>query len=746
MPKRSYFPTSYEEFKRRHPGATFDDYWLSDRAFGESLERAERINRREWAAAGPARSPRYVTGRSVTTGDIIEMDVAHDLTADIEGESDEAIASAQYNMLSPGVKRTPAPASGRKTVKRHMTKGNMSGLDPVTVQTYSPLTVRMPSVGPTLRSAFAQFKQWFDGHRTLQNSFSFLVQSERGKRGTVLIPLRTDPVIYGDSVAKSTSNDNYYRFAAGADYDSTSTDPSDQLIGRKVQADNDQRHYCHVVGDLVRNGTNGSTICEPWTKTNEAATVYADHVASASNMIVPGMTQLHLEQSSWALNNMKVITQKSISGVNTANYNNYPIDNVRSLAVLGQWDVSRYDTDGKETTINNYVSRRYNGARQQNWVSSSKLRHDNHAQVPLEEQYEVQAGKGYIEFTIKNEGPRQATIELVLFKPNSNCFGQGGNPIFNSGSSFEDAKNHDPKLVENVWAWLKTCNGQRYADKAKEAQAKKLQPNIGAAVQATDVPVPQDIITNPYVNFLPESSFRNVVDNTGVFQQTPQQVADDTGVITVKNQEQNKLYPGANDDAGAAVGEKDGGGTTGRYKNPYTHLGRAFATVPAQGKRTIRIPLPKMRYNPSEDSHYSKLQDDYTVVSKASDDHVVYPTIMNPQSIMIAMSLNGARSDFFEDDTSGSSTITRFRGQDFTSACVYVDAVYKETVYPAAMVDCKHDVAFNFGRPMNTNAGVPASGDLYPGVVESLARVVPTAPTQAPGKVATQKNPATGSN
>lgn len=721
MPKRHYEVGGYQDFVRRYPGATYDQYWLSERAYAESLERAQRIYEREVARA----SRSVLTGKSVTTGQTIEMDVGGtDLTADIEAESDEAIARSQSNML----RRQPAPASGKKTVKRHKTVGNMSGLDPNTVQNYPPVTVAMPKPGPMLRSSFAQFKKWFDGNRVLTNSFSFLLASKQGKRGTVMIPLRCDPVVYGASSDKmnpapvTQPQDNYYKFVTGAAYNSSTSDLKDF----KVQDDATNRHFQHVVGDLVRTGKDGSTICEPWTRTLDP--LEDTNWASASNMIVPGLTQLHLESASWTLNSMKVVKQLPMRSIDGASPVNTPLDNLRPLTIAGNWDPRVNLQDGTPKYVSNYVSRRLNGARQQNWLVPSSYKKDGPLvddqptdQVllsPFEEQYEVQVGKGYIEFTIKNEGPRQAIVELVVFKPNANAFGTAGVNTYRTTSSAFNRD--DPRIAETAWKWLRECNGSNYVQKAISAREKALNVAIGNENTPfpTDVPDKSDILTNPYVNFLPESTFKNVINNeAAVYVNAP--VRATTGGDIQMHTEQANSNQTNNVIGGQLGGENNtGSGVRNRLMNPYSHIGRAYAAVPAQGKRKVRIPLPKMRYNPSKDSRFSKVADDFAVVPSynAAEQELLLPTIMNPESVMIAMSLNGARSDFFTQESS------KFAGQDFTEACVFVDAVYKETVYPCAMEECKGDTAFNFGRPYGTNLG---TSQAYPGVIANATTTVP---------------------
>ncbi|AGS36194.1 hypothetical protein [Circoviridae 7 LDMD-2013] len=208
-----------------------------------------------------------------------------------------SVGAQGSNMTSPQTQtrmllRRPAPGSSTKTVKRHKKKGNMSGLDPNTVQTYPRLTVSMPTDKTLLRSSFAQFKKWFDGHRVLTNSFSFIMESTQGKRGNLLIPLRCDPCIYGGRTHEQDTADNYYRFVTGASWGQDVNLP-DPVDGKKVQDIGPAGHYQHVVGDLMRTGYSDSTVCEPVTKDLDLSipgNSITQQTATAKHMIVPGLT------------------------------------------------------------------------------------------------------------------------------------------------------------------------------------------------------------------------------------------------------------------------------------------------------------------------------------------------------------------------------------------------------------------------------------------------------------------------
>lgn len=677
-------------------------------------------------------------------------------------QSNYMTTSNTLNDLSSMMPRKPvAPASSTKTVRRHK-KGNSKGVDPHDVTKYPSVTVSMPKTSLQLKSPFAQFKKWFDGSTTLKNSFSFTMGSKKGKRGVLLIPLRTDAAIYGSFSSTATSEalaDNYNHFCTGT--------PGGSLLQAKCP-DNiveENEHWGHVVGDLMRTGKDGSTVCEPhisidpgsvgdWaggasTPLTPITNVTSGNYCTAENMLVPGMQLLHVEAASWSLNSMKVVKQRVLDSAST-NVNavggtsqRLSLNAQQPLVVHGNFNALPFVIDGAPGSgyakhqplparVDSHVSRRYNGARQQNMLVPTRLYRTSgsstdpaeFAEAPFEEQYEIQAGYGSIEYTIFNEGPTQATVELVLFKPNKHAF-----PTNTSPANMQ----HSGCLAENVWSWLKTCNGEVFKQSVFKNRDKALQTNssTNATFRATDDPKNQDIINNPYVNFLPESSFKSVTNNKGVLRHNiqvgsgggdndPRVSPYDTNIGQTQNAESQSIFnPEGGEDASGTIGD-DG---AGRVTCPYTHVGRGYAVVPPQSKRTIRIPLPKMRYNPSRDQEYSKLPDDYKVACKYKDsngDNVeMLPTVMNPQSIMCAMSVNGALQDYFEDTTTKAGV---FRGQDFTPSFIYVDAVYREKVYPAAMQDCQDGVSFMFGNPMGTNLG---SGSYYPGQVIDQRRVIP---------------------
>lgn len=683
-----------------------------------------------------------VLGETVrTAGQYLRSTMTGDSQTSMGGTTNISNMTGASNIF-----RHPAPASSTKTVRRHKLKnGNSKGIDPHDVKKYPPLTIAIPKQSLQLKSPFAQFKKWFDGSTTLKNSFSFVMGSEKGKRGCLLIPLRTDACVYGTfssmAITDQTS-DNYNRFCTGEVGGGLALAKAPRELVDKME------HWGHVVGDLMRTGKDGSTVCQPYISANPGSDAdftqsppvdpvpgsTSGQVATSENTLIPGMQLLHLEATSWSLNNCKVVKQLPIQSNAPlgSDLTRQELNSSQPLYTHGNWNPQKYNGWYPERP-DNYISRRLNGARQQNMLVATKLkkgtnndpndRPDDWAYAPFEEQYEVQCGHGSIEYTIFNEGPTQATVELVLFKPNKNCFAGD-----TSNSPDLDNLRYSPRFVENAWSWLKTVNGENFKQSVYKNREKVLQTNAAAnsSYAATDNPKNSDIINNPYVNFLPESSFRNISQNAGAAGRNPQQ----SMVSGINNPIGNIMDNGLVDTGATAPDSFNDTGFgedvlkgAGRVMQPYSHVGRGFAVVPPQSKRTIRIPLPKMRYNPSRDTFYTKLDDDFTIGCKylnANGDAVdMMPTIMNPQSIMCAISVNGAMQDYFEDTPTKPGV---FRGQDFTPSAIYVDAVYREKVYPCAMEDCNNGVSFNFGSPMGTNLG---TADYYPGQVIDQRNVVP---------------------
>lgn len=632
-------------------------------------------------------------------------------------------------------KRVIAPASGERNVKRHTMKGNMSGFTPSTVVTYPSVTLQMPLVKKSLRSSWKQFQDYFSGKKTLINTFSFLMTSDKGKRGVLAIPLRTDPVIYGrlpNMVNTGGANDvddfGYY--------------------GSKRQRVHANAGL-HVVGDLLRNGLHGdswdggnvdsaSTICEPDTNTtpgcvNGVFTTGAG-IGSTSNMLVPGMSLLHLESASWDLNTFKACTDQRIESSKSTATNTFdpPTPFLRPMLAYGNPDqvlhtVATTGTAKQQKYPNNYVSRVNNGPRQQLFDPTT----GNHVTLETDkssgpvvnrpEQYEVQCGSGYIELDIKNLSSHGATIELCAVKPKNSAFSQ-----------CESGETRYPNMAENFWDYIRNTNGQLYKKSVMESRSKLLTTSkpdsTTLSLNPKDHPVLDDIISNPYVNFLPSSAFtgRTFIGTQangarlGVTQDSPQ---PPRAIVT---------NPVIADIGGTAQFAQQGGSNVNipifsgdhHIESYYSVVARAFAVVPAEGKRKIRVPLPKMRYNPSEDGRFSKFKDGKGHVNNSS----MKLTPMNPESIMLCLSVNGVRSDFFKDPEGTGTNAGQFVGQDFTAGQIYVDAVYKETVYPACLQPMDHGVSFNFGAPSSSN--MPTGGDTFvAGQTLAETKIVPVKQT-----------------
>jgi hypothetical protein len=634
--------------------------------------------------------------------------------------------------------KRPAPASGVATVKRHRMEGNMKGINPNTTESYPTVVMRMPENKKPLRSAYKAFKEYFEGVRTLKNSFSFSMTSNKGKRGVMLLPVRHDGVIYGTSPAwgnhTSLDTDANYPWYAGTGGIASIT---------KVQ---DSPH-AHVVGDLYRSGrspldaagnnvsgeSRRGNVCVPmlWesvdSQTNAFCDQYAfenyDNIASSTvsrfshtaNLLIPGLSNLHLENASWNLNSLKVVTEQKtrlLGGEFAEDLFYRPLlayssltDACWSYTATGGTSTAQGQADDR--TPNNYVSRNINHARSQQLDPANRwgVRVDP-ADSPSDlaptrpEQYEIQVGSGEFKMTFKNLGSTQVTIEVVALGVKEKYFGDN-----------TTIPKWSPQFVENMWSWLTHVNGALYEEKAQSKAGKLLVPthDDSGGDSLPYLPNRSDIIFNPHVNFLPSSTFDGVLkprlDNNNAKQEGGVAAIETGNGVDGMAMNPQRLNTGSTDINSDALRTTQNNdplyAATVPKSSPYRDLGRSYLTVPAKGKRTLRIPLPKLRYNPSKDDRFSKLRDDH-VIGNGTSNNSIRATPLNPNTITFAISINGSLQDYYTSTTDPLKNQV-FLGQDYSESTVFCDCVYTEKTYPAVLEPIEDGTAFNFGRPLEAN-------------------------------------------
>lgn len=693
------------------------------------------------------------------------------------------------NIMSNAIGAHTVASSGRRTVKRSRGKPGMHAL---TVQNLGPVKVHVGEKGDQLKSSFAQFKKLFDGSSTLKNEFSFVIESAKGNRGVMVMPIRHDAVCYGMSPDSSVGGgvtayaDNYQAYAIESN--NGQPDSVKHLVG-----DLNTTH-ASVTGKVLRpltfNRTSGGDVGGPVYPGNHDFNLSATGWCCTDNMIVPGMSLLHLEQASWKLNQMKLIEAGKIK-FHADQHDGIPVMPRTNLQILSNWDwavglsgtayPSRYLKDNYDRCADNYISRRWNPARQQSALPKlTTLAEPGGTNKPTDQgvvaiterstKYEVQIGKGSMVFDCYNEGETAATIELVLIKNKSDVYKayDATIPEFTS-----------PVFAENTMSWLGSVCGRNYVSKVLDKTDKVLfgRPSTLGSGDKLDIPTRQDVLWNPYVNFLPEAGFRNYRGRGGVYDpgskagnygggnalQDPSVDPYDNGYTSIGHHDntgeavdsiQNStntgsLEPGiiadpepqyAGTHSNGPEGQKAAQLSNGQWssegvssnafghyatsvsdasmennvKCPYNVVGRSFAVIPAQCRRKIIIPLPKIRYDPSVDHTCLRLPDEHTL--KAG----MRATPLSKHGLQCIMSVNGARADYFSTETESKGT---FKGQDFTPAKVFVDAVYSETVYPSCCTDPDLGTAFNLGRAFGTN--LPKTIDVVPGFVAPLGSQVP---------------------
>lgn len=674
------------------------------------------------------------------------------------------VSGGSSSTLIQGGDVVSAPASGKRTIRRDRLTA-MSNMGNQITHKLPTTVMSMPPGKTPLKNAFNQFKKLFEGVTNLENRFTFTMKSKQGKRGVLLIPIRHDAVIYGVSPTNDETNrkphyDIYKKYAkrnkatligddgSGKDDPRTDLDPTKHIVGdlnfyKYAGADDDDK----VAKD--GNFENGK-LCIPNTQ-DECGERDVDNRETTSwqttaNMIVPGMSLLHLEHASWKLNSMKVADPSSFRSSNMTDFDN--VHTRKPLLVYSDFDkkatignVQLPEAGGPDALPDNYVSRRWNAARQQkipetvvlatgvidnNTILDSQERVQNNivSTAERETQYEVQIGSGFIEFDIKNQGSTSCTIECVLIKNKPHVYDleqpQAG--------GFENAS---AMFAENTMSWLRSVVSPAVATDRLMKRSKGMVISVpiddSKWEASDDVPKQDDALYNPYTNFLPSSGFAKKffksvlnVDNSKYNNNSVAVPVSDNGDITVGAADDPQQLPSITNEG---FGANDMADPVSSYVSPYMHVGRCYAVVPSGTRRKIKIPLPKLRYNPSDDPSFTTIPDH----DGFHDNDMALKTPLSKHGLQLVMSLNGSKSDYFTKDSHA------FKGQDYTPAEVFVDAKYVETVYPACATDIDLGSAFNFGKPMQSNLpqGEGATYDYRPGRVISAAQYVPIAQTDA---------------
>lgn len=580
--------------------------------------------------------------------------------------------------------REPGSVSSTSTSRKNTRRAENVATGLETVE--RPLRLQKTLIGDKPKSVWSSLRDMVTGKKVLKNTFSFKMASNRDKRGLMAIPLRHDGNLSMDPPL-----------------------PTDWTVGSQTAA---------AVPSADGFGAYSTMLKEP---------LQIDYTGRPqlgnANVIAPRMNLPTLEQTSWDLNNLKLIPTDDLMG---------RLDNldplikqemVSSVLQLGGSAVP-YNTavPYPNSLPNGYPSAATSYARCQTvTVPTGDPTKETLYQMP---RFKTQLGGGSLNMRMCNQGTNSCTVEFVVVKV-SNPYVANFNP-----SNPLDANQITTAGVRanmsKLWANLYDTVGWEHS--------KKVQSNLSYAMGTTAVTLDDlqlEPINNPYKPWLPDSCFKSRYDQTNQYVAVNQPY-NAGGLYAVDKDEENAQNPLQpipwTDTPNTAIpfGKTGGAG----QKTPYRVVNRGHCTISGAAERNVTIPIPGSNYDAS------KIQSVAATVFAGSppgtnlDDAA--PLLMSDESYAVLISVNGSLQDIIEpqiDATTQESTgNVKVIGKAYTSSIVDFYCQYTETVYPS---HCDYSemspVAYNLGQVRT--AQLESSTNAYPGKIMPMADAVPV--TQA---------------
>ncbi len=550
-----------------------------------------------------------------------------------------------------------------------------------------PLRIQKSLKGDAPKSVWSSLRDLVTGKKVLKNTFSFKMSSERDKRGLMAIPIRHDANLPMSGTASG--------WTVGS-----------QTVDDVPAADG--------FGDY-------STML----KVPKQEAYAARPLPSAANVIIPRMNLPTLEQTSWDLNNMKLLpTDNLMKRIENNNgvFNAFTM--VQPVVQLGGSAVPYNANQPDENQlINNYPSATSSYARKQSvYAPTGDPVKGTLYQMP---RFKTQIGGGSLKMRMCNQGTNSCTVEFVVVKV--------ANPYL---STFDPSTNTNPDQITNGGA---RCNMTKtwanLYDTVGWEHSKKVQSNLSYKMGEQNISL-EDLqlepINNPYKPWLPDSCFKGHYDNTNQYgaNDAPYNsggLYHDQGATGLPTTDAANPLHAAPFTVGP-IGQyspfnKTGGGG---QKTPYRVVNRGHCTIAGAAERDVTIPFPGSNYDASKIQSIAQNLDVGVVIDSA------YDALCSDQSYIVLVSVNGSLQDIIEpqlDATTGESTGNiKVIGKSYTAATVDFYCQYTETVYPS---HCDYaaigPVAYNVGTART--GMLKSSLDAYPGKVMPMADAVPV--TQA---------------
>jgi len=605
-------------------------------------------------------------------------------TGNLRGNSSRRAPKARPMEKAPKRLQIEGSASGNKTALKRT--GRASTLSTGLEIVERPLRIRKSLKGDTPKSVWSSLRDLVTGKKVLKNTFSFKMSSVRDKRGLMAIPIRHD----------------------------ANLPMSGTLSGWTVGS--------QTVDDVA--AADGFGDYSTMLKVPKQEAYDARPVPSAANVIIPRMNLPTLEQTSWDLNNMKLLPtddlmQRQQNNVGVANQQTM----VQPVVQLGGSAVPYNQGITAENGLPNaYPSAATSYARLQSvYAPTGDPVKGTLYQMP---RFKTQVGGGSLKMRMCNQGTNSCTIEFVVVKvanPYVSTFDPPqalSNGITNGGARCNMTK---------TWANLYDTVGWEHS--------KKVQSNLSYKMGEQKLSL-EDLqlepINNPYKPWLPDSCFKGHYDNTNQYGATNAPYDSGglyhdqggTGAPTQDATNPLAVAPWSDVDTNQAIPFNKTGGAG--QKTPYRVVNRGHCTIAGAAERDVTIPFPGSNYDAS------KIQSVAQGTSPGFTVDGAYNALMSDESYIVLVSVNGSLQDIIEpqiDATTGDSTGSiKVIGKSYTASTVDFYCQYTETVYPS---HCDYaamgPVAYNVGQART--GMLKSSLDAYPGKVMPMADAVPV--TQA---------------
>ncbi len=560
-----------------------------------------------------------------------------------------------------------------------------------------PMKLMRPvGVNPRIKSVWSSLRELVSGKKVLKNNFSFKLSSSQDKRGLMAIPIRHDA-----NMANKQNDGDWFIgtqslevTAAAAGFNEYST----MMLPNNA---------------LSLNGTSAPA----W---------------GPRGVIIPRMNLPSLEQTSWDLNQLKLVPKNLQDVSKAATGVDFPkhaiMQTVQQLAGSGV----PVDEDGDSTYDRGQPAANQSFARKQDQGTLNNF--PGGKTVSSFPQFKTQLGGGSLKMRVCNQGTNKITVEFVVLKVTNPYLGAVQSEPDPAGAYAPLAGSSGAANCTRIWEQIWRLVGYEHARKV----TKNVSYGMGRNVKTT-TELMTEVVGSPYHSWLPQSLFKanypqfwnqdtslplpsnstNLAptDGAGLSATTYQNNADDFATDYQIANDANSFNPANN-----PIGQPGTEGVAGQLgqKSPYRAVSRGHATISGAAERTITIPIPGSCYNASRIESYAtnitagKIQDGYRMAQ------------MSNESYIVLMSLNGSLQDIIEpnslDDT------VKVIGKAYTAAKADVYCQYMETVYPSV---CDYSeitpVAYNLGSVRG--AQLDGSADAYPGKILAMAQAIPTVTT-----------------